>query len=282
MKCAWEAYINLLPHWMRNQVDKLGREYLQELRLRIDRPPELVLKNESIYLQQAVCADDLSYCINTASRYSPWSSASSASGYITASGGHRLGICGEVAITNGKLRTITNISSLCIRVARDFPGIGTTAADLTGSIMIIGSPGSGKTTLLRDLIRLKSNCGEGAVAVVDERGELFPSICGAFCFPPGLRTEVLSGCSKSDGIEMLIRTMNPRWIAVDEITAAEDSQAMIGADGCGVSFLATAHAENMQDFMKRPVYKPIVESRIFENIIIMRPDKSWVLERMNI
>ena len=44
MRCAWQAYINLLPLWMRPDVDKLGRDHLQELRLRMDRPPELIGK----------------------------------------------------------------------------------------------------------------------------------------------------------------------------------------------------------------------------------------------
>lgn len=282
MKCAWQAYLKLLPLWMRDRVDSLGKEKLQELRLRIGRPPELVMSDGSSYLNRCVTGEDLSYCVNAASQYSPWTSSTSASGYITATGGHRLGICGEVAILNGEIRSVTSVTSLCIRVARDFPGISMPAAGISGSILIIGSPGRGKTTLLRDLIRQKSNDGCGAVAVVDERRELFPIACGAFCFPPGSRTEVLSGCGKADGVEMLIRTMNPRWLAVDEITAASDCQALIHAGWCGVSMLATAHAENLSDFMNRPVYKPLVQSRIFAHIIVMQPDKSWILERMNI
>lgn len=81
---------------------------------------------------------------------------------------------------------------------------------------------------------------------------------------------------------MLIRTMNPRWLAVDEITAAVDCQAVIHASWCGVSMIATAHAENIHDFMRRPVYRPLIESGIFEHIIVMQADKSWVLERMDI
>lgn len=282
MKCAWQAYIQLLPLWMRQQVDNLGKETLQELRLRIGYPPELILPNQSVRLQKIVTVDDLVYCINAASQYSPWSSASSANGYITASGGHRMGICGNMVMSRNKNRTITVPTSLCVRVARDFPGRACAATDLRGSTLIIGSPGSGKTTFLRDLIRQKSEHGSGAVAVVDERGEVFPVVNGSFCFLPGSRTEVLTGCNKIDGIEMLIRTMNPNWVAVDEITAEADAKAILYAGWCGVSILATAHAGSVQDLINRPVYKPLLNSGIFENLIVMQSDKSWVLERMNV
>lgn len=282
MRCAWEAYLKLLPHWLREKVDKLGRESLQELRLRVCRPPELVVNTGSVFLERNVTPDDLNYCVNAASQYSPWSAATSVNGFITAAGGHRLGLCGDVVVKNGKIGTITNLTSICIRVARDFPEIAQNAAQIVGSVLIIGSPGSGKTTFLRDLIRQKSEKGQGAVALVDERREVFPVVSGSFCFPPGRRTEVMSGCRKADGIEMLIRTMNPRWIAVDEITAQEDCEAMIHAGRCGVSILATAHAENLQDYLKRPVYKQLNSHGIFSNIIIMQPDKSWILERKNL
>lgn len=282
MDCAWQGFINLLPAWIRKDADRLGRETLQELRLRMDRPPELVFQNKSLLLQKNVTADDLHFCVNAASQYSPWTSATSAEGYITAPGGHRLGICGNVVVKDGKIVTIKNFTSLCIRIARNFCGISDDLAGIQESMLIIGSPGRGKTTLLRDIVQKKSAAGRGAVGVVDERMELFPMYGGGFCFPPGARTEVISGCSKSQGIEILIRTMNPRWIAVDEITAAADCQAIIHSAYCGVSFLATAHAETMDDLLGRPVYRPLMESNIFKSVIILQPDKSWRLERMNV
>ena len=281
MKCAWQAYINLLPLWMRPEVDKLGRDGLQELRLRIDRPPELTRKNVTCFLDRNITREDMEYCINTATRYSPWSADTIKDGYITAPGGHRLGICGEVVMVNGKLTNIKNITSICIRVAMDFPGISKALPVAQGSILIIGAPGTGKTTFLRDLIRSRSEEGNGAVAVVDERKEIFPTEGNRLCFSPGIRTEILSGCKKSDGIPMLIRTMNPRIVAVDEITAQEDCKALIYGAWCGVKLIATVHAKDMHDFMHRPVYEPLITHGIFDHIVMMQADKSWKLERMN-
>lgn len=280
MNCAWQAYLNILPVWMRGEVDRLGAQHLQELRIRVDRPPDLITSKGKYNLQEKITSEDILYCINAVSKYSPWSSATIQNGYITASGGHRVGICGDVVIMDGKISTIKNVTSLCIRVARDFPGIGQKAAGIEESTLIIGAPGRGKSTLLRDLIRQKSKTG--AVAVVDERKELFPTVGTTFCFPPGPSTDVMSGCSKSSGMQMMIRTLNPCWIAVDEITEAEDCQGLIRAAWCGVRLLATAHAETIRDFLNRPVYKPLIRNGIFKNIIVMQSDKSWILERLNI
>ncbi len=282
MRCAWQAYLNLLPIWMRYKVDNLGKDSLQELRLRLNAPPELVTATGSIWLEQAITKDDLAFSINAASRYSPWAAASAARGFITAPGGHRLGLCGTATVLNGIMSGISVPTSLCIRVARDFPGISQTAAAIKGSILILGKPGSGKTTLLRDLIRQKSDHGTGSISVVDERGELFPYSENKICFPPGKRTDILSGCSKSQGIEAVLRNMSPEIIAVDEITAEEDCRALIQAGWCGVQLLASAHAGNRMDLQTRPVYKPIVNSGLFQTLLVMQADKSWRVERMNI
>ncbi len=282
MKCAWQAYLSLLPIRFRQDVDKLGKETLQETRLRLNAPLELITSNGSIWLEQNVCMDDLSFCINAASRYSPWSAATVAKGYITAPGGHRLGLCGESTVINGKMTGIRGPTSLCLRVARDFSGIAEKASRIQGSILIIGCPGSGKTTLLRDLIRQKSNQGTGCIGVVDERGEIFPYTQDQMCFPVGKQTDVITGCSKADGIDAILRNMGPKVIAVDEITAQEDCDALLKAGWCGVDLIATAHAGSRDDLFERPVYKPILKSRLFETVIILQADKSWRAERINL
>lgn len=282
MRTAWQAFINLLPVWMRESVDKLSRDTLQELRLRSGAPPELITTKGRLCLSRHVTAEDLRFCINVASRYSPWVADSVANGYITSHGGHRIGICGIAATDKNVVAGIHTVTSLCLRVSRDFPGISDNASEFDDSILIIGCPGSGKTTLLRDLIRTRSNQNRGCIAVVDERGEIFPYIHDQFCYFPGNQTDVLSGCGKVQGINAVLRSMNPVAIAVDEITAEEDCRALLHAGWCGVKLLATAHAGDRSDLYRRPVYRPILESGLFGVLLVMNPDKSWHAERMQL
>ena len=276
MNCAWNAFLSILPQDMRYEVNQHGRETLQELRLRLGQPVEMVCHGGGRFLSRIVRAEDLSFVINTASRYSPWAASTVAQGYITAPGGHRVGICGECIIQKGQMSGVSKPTSLCVRVARDFPGIGQ-GCELSGSVLILGPPGSGKTTLLRDLIRRRSGeCG-GCVAVVDERGELFPN--GAQ-FPKGQRTDVLTGCGKTHGVEIALRTMGPSLIAVDEITAREDCEALRHAAWCGVDLLATAHASNVHDLRRREIYRPLTEMKLFNTLLILNRDKSWHKERI--
>lgn len=282
MKCAWQAYLNLLPLWMRQDVDKLGQDRLQELRMRLGRPPELILQGKSVWMEREVTENDLVSVVNMASEFSPWTADTLSSGYITTAGGHRLGVCGKMVRVNDEIRTVRLLTSVSVRVARDFPGVAEGVGEIEGSTLIVGSPGTGKTTLLRDFVRQISDVQEMRVAVVDEREEVFPMSNGAFSFPPGKRTEVLSGCKKDRGIEMVLRTMNPQVIAVDEITAQEDCRALLHAGWCGVSLVATAHAADRRELFTRPVYRPLLEGGLFQNLILLRQDKTWRWESMSL
>ena len=260
MDCDWDSFLAVLPEWMRRDVDALGKHSLQELRLRLGTPPELVLSSGTWYLSRPAARQDIDFCVNLASQYSPWSVESTGEGYLPLTGGHRMGLCGKTIVKDGQVLGFRTLDSLCIRVARDIPGLAPkNAADL-GSILILGAPGWGKTTLLRCVARAVAEKEE--VCVVDERQELFPR-----GFARGRRMDVLSGCPKASGIEMVLRAMGPSYIAVDEITARADLRAAVMAAGCGVGLLATIHAADTAELLQRPLYRELLAEGVFRQAV---------------
>ncbi len=275
LNCYWKELLGILPPWLGREVDKQGRDTLQEIRLRLNQPVLLVHKTLRTNFMQTAKPEDLQYIVNAACRYSPWTASGIAKGYLTSQGGHRIGLCGQAVVRDGVMTGIGALRSVNIRVARDFEGISRNLWLRNESILVIGPPGSGKTTLLRDLIRQRAQ--RQTVSVVDEREELFPS---GGLFSMGQNTDVLSGCKKAEGIEAVLRSMTPDCIAVDEITAADDCEAMLHAGWCGVQLLATAHAGCMDDLHRRPLYAPILQSGLFDTIVILQQDKTWRTERI--
>lgn len=275
MKVVHAQLQSILPIQLRPLLPAENIESLTEIRLRLSYPMQLIYLDKTVEAGRAICPDDLNFCVNTASRYSPWNAASMKQGYLTAAGGHRIGVCGEIA--GEGIRCLT---SICIRVAKDLQGISN-QMPIRDSLLIIGPPGSGKTTLLRDYIRKISNSCKTSICVVDERSEIFPFSCGSPCFNPGKQTDILSGCSKANGISHVIRSMGPVWVAFDEITDAKDCDAMVQALWCGVKVIATAHAASVNDLLLRPVYQPIINSKVFSTIAVMHSDKSYHLERIS-
>lgn len=204
-------------------------------------------------------------------------------GFLILPGGHRLGLCGTAVMHNGEVQTLRAVSSANLRIARELPGI---AEDCAGklwtrpvSTLVYGAPGAGKTTLLRDLIRILSDRQGKRISVVDERLELAACLDGTPQFDLGENSDVLSGVPKECGIAMLLRSMNPQWIALDEITAAQDLEAVLRATYCGVRFLATAHAASREELYARPLYRQLMQSGIFRNLICIRPDHSVMFEK---
>lgn len=144
-------------------------------------------------------------------------------GYLTIQGGHRIGICGEVILCDGKLQGIRKISSYNIRMAREVRGCAREIypwlweKERFLDTLIVSPPGLGKTTLLRDLVRLISD-GTGihrplTTSLADERGEVAACISGIPQNDVGQNTDVMDGGSKTDTMIMLLRTMAPQVLS---------------------------------------------------------------------
>jgi stage III sporulation protein AA len=201
-------------------------------------------------------------------------------GFITVQGGHRIGIAGQVVCgETGHIKTIKNISYMNIRVSHQIKGDADTVMqyiykeETVKNTLIISPPGCGKTTLLRDIIRQlsdgnKYHHGMG-VAVVDERSEIAGSYMGIPQNDLGIRTDVLDACPKSEGMMMLLRSMAPEVLAVDELGNANDIEALHMAVSCGSSFVATVHGDSLMDVDCRFGKGSIKDSGLFELFILL-------------
>ena len=80
---------------------------------------------------------------------------------------------------------------------------------------------------------------------------------------------MLDACPKAQGIMMLIRSMSPQVVAVDEIGGLEDLEALRYGKNCGCRLLATVHGCSLEDIRKKPVLGELVEEGVFSRFIIL-------------
>ena len=200
-------------------------------------------------------------------------------GYITLRGGHRVGMAGKIVLDNGKIQSMKYINSFNIRISREVIG----SADklipylISGRdvfhTLILSPPQMGKTTLLRDIARKLSNGFPGfravKVGIVDERSEIAGCWQGIPQREVGIRTDILDGCPKAEGMMMLIRSMSPNVIITDEIGRSEDVAAIREALNAGIRVITSAHASDLQDARVRPVLSQLLDCRIFQRIAVL-------------
>ena len=180
---------------------------------------------------------------------------------------------------NGQVKTLRYITSLNIRVAHEVKGCADAvlpwlySPDGLCHTLLISPPRCGKTTLLRDLIRQISNGRIGfrgmRVGVVDERSEIGGSHLGVPGLDVGVRTDILDGCPKAEGMMMLVRSMSPELIAVDEIGGNADMEAMENAISCGCRILATVHGSSLEEIRQKPLVSGLLQTGIFERFVVL-------------
>ena len=132
--------------------------------------------------------------------------------------------------------------------------------------VVTGASGCGKTTLVREWVRLVSDAGH-TTAVADERGEIAGLAEGMPQFRIGRCTDILEGCTKKQAALMLLKTMSPALVAMDEITSPEDIEAVALCAHCGTAVLAAAHAAGLNDLRRRPLYRRLLSLGVFERVL---------------
>lgn len=285
MRC--EEVISILPGMLREIIEemKVPAEGLQEIRIRAGRPVLAVSGGREYRSQKNMPGSQMGEILGYLGNYSLYAYEEEIrQGFLSLPGGHRVGLAGRTVLEKGQIKTLAEISSLNIRFAHEIKGCAGKLLPLLWEdgrllhTLIVSAPGGGKTTLLRDCIRQISNgtaLHEGlTVGVVDERSEIAGSYRGIPGNDVGIRTDVLDGCPKAEGMMMLIRSMAPKVVAVDEAGSRADLEALQYAMHCGCVLLATVHGNNMQELRRKPVLREMVESGMFERFVFLEAGKS--------
>lgn len=274
----------------------LNFDKVQEIRLRVQAPLLLVMDNREYYVTEngrlssqrkeayVVSQEELKETMEHISRHSMYAFEEEVKqGFLTIQGGHRIGLAGKAILDERGIRTIKYISFLNIRLAHQIIGCADRIMPYLYEnkevlhTLIISPPRCGKTTLLRDVIRQLSN-GVGSqkgvnVGVVDERSEIGACFHGAPQNDLGIRTDILDCCPKAKGMMMMIRTMSPRVIAVDEVGSREDLDAMEYVMNCGCKLVATVHGNSVEDMLQKPVLQRLIQEKRFERYILLDNQK---------
>ena len=274
------------------ETTKFNTDNLLEIRLRVNRPLLLVFTYGNLFLMKTgglsekcefayiVKREDMKCILDCISDYSLYAYEEEIrQGFITISGGHRIGLAGQVVMDNRRIRNVKNISFMNIRLAHQIKGCATDVLPYIvrdGRVLhtlIISPPACGKTTLLRDIIRNISDGGNYFmgmnVGLVDERSEIAACYMGVPQNDVGMRTDVLDSCPKAEGMLMLLRSMNPKVIAVDEIGSREDIDAISYVINCGCGIVATVHGESIDDIRTKPILRKLVEEKVFDRYVVL-------------
>lgn len=289
-----EDILRILPVDLRNILAAGVKDFnsVQEIRMRTGRPliiyydkceyflgmnGRLTRNKEHIFIVNTAHIRETTNYISNYSRYA--FEEELRQGYITVQGGHRIGVAGKILLENDRIKNMSNISFINIRVAHEVRDCSSMImpyvrnGDDIYNTLIISPPGRGKTTLLRDMIRVLSdgdNVNRGfTIGVADERSELGACYKGKPQNDLGCRTDVLDGCPKADGMMMLVRSMSPDIIAVDEIGSKEDTRAIDYVMNCGIKVIATVHGMDMDEIRNKPVLGKLVREKSFKRYILL-------------
>lgn len=269
---------------LRKQI--LDFTQLQEIRLREGKPITIVYQGREQFLTGennnliVMRERDIQETLDYISNYSLYAYENELrQGFITLEGGHRVGVAGQTVLEGNQVKNMRYISSMNIRIAHEVKGCADSVIPYISRekelchTLLISPPRCGKTTLLRDIVRQSSDGCKyvrgTTVGVVDERSEIGACYRGMPQNDLGIRTDILDCCPKEEGMLLMIRSMAPRILAVDEIGTKEDVQAIEYALHCGCIMLATAHGTSLEELRQKPLFDRLIERKQFERYVVL-------------
>lgn len=282
--------IELFPVHLRDKLNRSGifERAVEELRVRIGQPIMAWTKYGEEYIpglsEYQITKEDMWQMVSYISKCSLYAFEEEIKkGYLTLEGGHRVGLGGQVVIEKDGVQTIRPITFLNLRIAHQVIGCASELVKCLfekrspGNVLIMSAPGHGKTTMLRDMIRILSE-DRYKLGIIDERSEIAGCYNGIPQNQIGTRSDVLDGCPKALGMMMMVRSMSPDYLAVDEIGGRDDLEAMQYAMNCGCGILATLHCPNIEELEKKPFWNSTGFWKMFDYYVVLEKTKngrSW-------
>lgn len=265
--------------WLALQTDpQLENDEIQEIRLRTHKQIFVKSKNHRIFLEHPnLTTQEMTEVVAKISQYSLYAFTEQlGQGFITLSGGHRVGFCGKAVFVNGQVESLRQISSINIRIARQAKGCAEEwipylfDGDTLCHTLLVSPPACGKTTFLRDMIRILSDDAKGyTIGVVDERGEIAGMEDGIPQLDIGQCTDVQENCPKAEGMTFLLRSMSPDIIAVDELGCGEDYRSAVSMSHAGVIVMATIHGNSFSDLQQQETSRKLLSSMRCGRVVIL-------------
>lgn len=281
----------ILPNSIAKAIQKLNISKLSEIRIRVGKPiiihygglyflsndgitdnlsKSIIAKKETIDFIIASACDDSLYAYNNEIK----------NGFLTASGGIRIGLAGQCISETNVIKTIKNFSSINIRIPHEVKNCSLKILEFVAepkvhNTLIMSPPGAGKTTLLRDLAFQLSQKYLKNILIVDERNEIANCVNGVPQYELGILTDIMTNCTKQFGLENGIRSLAPNVVLTDEIANSNDIESIEYALSCGVNVIATTHCENIYSFKKKKNFERLIENCMFDRYIVLSSNNGF-------